>query len=272
MAIDSDSHGTAKRLAGEVALVIGGANGIGAATALRLAADGARVVVADIDTSASERLVEHARADALTTIECDATSAEQLVAAAHEAETRYGPVTQVVHSPFVDVQGRADELTADQWSHVLNVNLTSAFLAVKSVMPGMVKRARGSLTFVSSIKASVGYPRSFAYTAAKAGLVGLTRQLATDYGPFGIRANSVSPSYTPNERNAATVERSQADRIRFSTPLRHLATAEDTAAVIAFLASRDAGYITGQDIRVDGGLSVQSVPQAMVGMQTAHQR
>jgi NAD(P)-dependent dehydrogenase (short-subunit alcohol dehydrogenase family) len=245
---------TAPRFAGHVAVVTGAASGIGAATAERLAAEGAAVVLADIAAEAGRAVaagIEERGGRAVFTEAdvADERAWERIVGAAHG----FGPVSVLVSNAYtVDVKA-AHETTLASWERQLAVNLTASFLGFKAVLPDL--RARhGAVVLTSSVHAHRGIPGHPAYAATKGALLSLCGQLAVEYGPE-VRVNAVVPGpvltgawdRVGEEDRARSVAETAAGR--FGRP-------EEVAAAIAFLAAAEASYITGSSLLVDGGWSV----------------
>lgn len=237
---------------GKNALVTGAAAGIGAACARRLAAEGAAVVLADIrpaDDVAAQIRAAGGRAHAVTADVADEAAWTAVVGAAHD---RYGPIDVLVSNAYTVEVAAADATSRASWDRQLAVCLTGAFLGVRACVADL--RARnGSVVIVSSVHALVGLPGHPAYAAAKGGLVALGRQLAVEYGP-AVRVNCVLPGPI---RTAAWDRVSAADQQRSiaETVARRFGTPDEVAASVAFLASSEAGYITGASLVVDGGWS-----------------
>ncbi len=262
------------RFEGRVALVTGGASGIGRATAERLAREGAAVGVVDRDgdgAAAVARALEGAGAAALA-VPCDVALCEQVGEAARAVERGLGPVDVLAnvagigdHEGFDDVSAIGDE----SWRRTLSVNLDGPFYFCRALLPGMAERGRGAVVNVSSLAGRwKSANANAAYSASKAGLLGLTRHLALDYGRRGVRVNAICPGgvQTPMMRAAAGVQtrtdegrRALEERLaayRHFMPIQRLSTAEEQAAAIAFLASDDASYINGVSLDTNGGLYV----------------
>ena len=244
-----------RRLVDRVALVTGSASGIGAETAGRLAAEGARVVLADID---------HAVHDAAEALRGRGLSAVALVAdvadeddwgrACSAAEHEFGGVDILVSNAFTVEVAAAHRTALASWDRQLRVNLTAAFLGFTACLPGLRNSSAsggGAVVFVSSVHALVGLPGHPAYAAGKGGLVSLARQLAVDYGP-DVRVNSVLPGPV---LSGAWARVGDGDRRRSAdaTVARRLGSPAEVAAAIAFLASDEASFVTGTSIVVDGG-------------------
>ena len=242
------------RFEGQTALVTGGARGIGAATAERLAAEGAQVIVADFDEVAAVATAERIGGRA---VRCDVTSrgdVEAAVAAAAES----GRLDVLVTSAGITRDNLVHKLTDDDWEAVIATHLRGSFLAVQAAQAHMVEQRSGSIVLVSSVSA-LGNRGQANYSAAKAGIQGLTKTLALELGRFGIRANCVAPGFIVTAMTAQTAERLGMSFEDFQaagaaqTPLGRVGQPEDVAGVVAFLCSDDAAYVSGQVIYVRGG-------------------
>jgi len=239
-----------RRLAGRRALVTGGGSGIGLACARRLAAEGAAVVV--LDRRPGEA--------GFPSVSCDVRDPDSVIAAAREAAGLLGgPADLLVNAAGVYRIAPLLDLSAGEWDDVLAVNLRGPFLTSRAVAAALIGEKRsGSIVNVSSIAAIVAdaaEPGAH-YSAGKAGLLALTRQMAVEWAPYGIRVNAVCPGVidTPMLRVMDDPAAGEA-YLRTAVPLRRLGTAAEVAAVIAFLASDEAAYLTGTSVTVDGGLT-----------------
>ncbi len=243
------------RFAGKTALVTGGARGIGAATAARLAAEGADVVVADFDLAAAE---ETAAAIGGRAVRCDVTSRGEVAAAVAVAVEPGGRLDILVTCAGILRDNLLHKMTDDDWESVIDTHLRGTFLAVQEAQRHMVEHRHGAIVVLSSTSA-LGNRGQANYSAAKAGIQGLAKTLAIELGPFGITVNCVAPGFivtAMTEQTAARLGVSFEDfqeAIAGQTPVRRVGQPDDVAGVIAFLCSSDAAYVSGQVIYVRGG-------------------
>jgi NAD(P)-dependent dehydrogenase (short-subunit alcohol dehydrogenase family) len=257
MAVTAASgHGDGvKRFADKVAIVTGAANGIGAATAERLAREGASVLIADVDEAAGrDRAARITAGGGVAAFQrCDVASLDDWERLAAAALQQHGRIDLVHNNAYTVTVAPTHELDERDWDRMIDVCLKQVFLSVKTCMPALIE-SRGCIVNTSSIHALIGFPRQAGYDAAKGGVSALTRELAGEYGPE-VRVNSVLPgAITTNAwRGVGEEERQAFARL---TPAQRFGTPEEVAAVVCFLASDEAAYVTGQNIVVDGGLGI----------------
>jgi NAD(P)-dependent dehydrogenase (short-subunit alcohol dehydrogenase family) len=252
------------RLEGKVALVTGGAMGIGRAVALAFAREGARVVIADIDVEKGHEVVEAIRntgGDAAF-VQADVGRSEDVQAAVQTALRQFGRLDILVNNAGIAVPGSAVDMSEEDWHRVINVNLTGVWRGMKYAIPEMIKGGGGSIINLSSVQSLLGFPGWAGYAASKGGINALTQQAAVEYAPYGIRINAIAPGtiMTPmNERifREATNPQELIERWNRMHALGRFGQPEEVAALVVFLASDEASFITGEVIRVDGGMVVK---------------
>jgi NAD(P)-dependent dehydrogenase (short-subunit alcohol dehydrogenase family) len=259
------SHPQRQSLTDQIAIVTGGTRGIGLATVELFLKEGASVAYCGRDGSLGEQIQSR-----LTTewdgrcafFQCDVGSEDQVARLVASCKEQLGRPTILINNAGVNANFDAVEMTAEEWEQFFAVDLKATWLASKHALPHMVEAGRGAIVNVSSIHGFVSLPGFFPYGAAKAGLVGLTRNLALDYGPKGIRVNVVCPGFTrtrlvqesidlADDREAAEV------KMVAGVALGRIGSPEEVAQVIRFLASEEASYVTGASLLVDGGLTAR---------------
>jgi 3-oxoacyl-[acyl-carrier protein] reductase len=242
------------RLAGRLAVVTGAGQGLGRAFATRLRAEGARVVIADLDAAKAEAVAAGLGAGA-TAIAVDVADPDSVAELARRAG-ELGPVDILVNnaSIFSTLEMRPfDDIPVDEWDRVMAVNVKGVFLCARAFVPGMRAAGYGKIVNISSATVFIGRPLYLHYVTSKAAVIGLTRALATEVGPAGIRVNAVTPGATQTEVPRKTVTPEQAERIIAAQAIKRREVAEDVVGTVAFLAAPDSDFITGQTVNVDGG-------------------
>jgi 2-hydroxycyclohexanecarboxyl-CoA dehydrogenase len=246
------------RLAERTALVTGGASGIGAATCRRLAAEGARVAVTDLNPAGAQEIADEVAGAAY---ELDVRSEDSIRAAVRAVESDLGPIDVLVNNAGYDEWGWFTDTDPALWDRVLAVNLRGVIAVTHAVLPGMQERRRGRIVNTASEAGRVGSSGSAIYSAAKAGVIGFTKAIAIENGRYGITSNAVAPGpiETPLLMGApeqlGDLGKRIVETMVGSTNLRRLGQPDEVAAAIVFLASDDASYITGQALGVSGGLA-----------------
>ncbi|MBA2597928.1 MAG: 3-oxoacyl-ACP reductase FabG [Chloroflexia bacterium] len=254
-----------RRFDEKIVIVTGGATGIGRAVAMRLATEGASVVIADVNSefgTTTEQGVRNAGGQSQF-IRCDVSRSSDVQTMVDTVMARHGRIDVLVNNagipgPLVPI----DQLAEADWERVLSINLGGVFHCTRYALPGLLASGAGAMVNIASTFGMVGAPNTPAYAAAKGGVIALTRQLAVDLGSRGIRVNAVSPGYVDNDMDqrrdrmtpeAAAANLASREATASLQPLGRLGDVGEIAAVIAFLASDEASFITGAVVPVDGG-------------------
>jgi len=245
-------------LAGKNAIVTGGASGLGLATSKRLARDGAAVAVWDIDEAGAQRAASDIVAGGGRAIasRVDVSSRAQINAGVQHAHAELGPVSILVNNagmtgfvPFLDI-------TEEAWDRMMTVNLKSMYMVTQAVLPDMLAAGWGRVINISSSSAQTGASRMTHYASSKGGVIGFTKSLAMEFAAQGITVNNVPPGFvdTPMLRaSEVLISAGSIEKTAAASPMKRAGRPEDIAAACAFLASEDAGYITGHTLSVNGG-------------------
>ncbi|MFN2538743.1 MAG: SDR family NAD(P)-dependent oxidoreductase [Mycobacteriales bacterium] len=243
------------------AVVTGGASGIGKAIAFALAADGHRIGVLDRQGDAAQAVAMElvAQGGEAVGLEVDVADWKGTQAAIGEVRRQLGDITVMVTSAGISAYADITAVTEEEWNRVLGINLTGTFAAIQAVVPDMLAATWGRIVTISSASAQIGAPRMAHYTASKGGVIGLTKSLARDLAPHGITVNTIPPSIVHTPMMDEAIERGDSpgvDIMAMVAPVGRVGTAEDIAAATVFLCSDSAGFITGQQFGVNGGLYV----------------
>jgi 2-hydroxycyclohexanecarboxyl-CoA dehydrogenase len=243
----------------KIAVVTGGASGIGLGIAQRLARDGAKVAILDINADGATAEAAKITADGGTAIglKVDVADRADIDRALAEVREHFGPITILVNNAGVDGFQRFLEITPETWNRLLTINLTGTFHCCQLVLPDMIATGWGRIVNISSSSTHGGQPLMAHYVSSKSGMIGLTKCLALEFGPKGITVNTIPPGFidTPMLR-ASDAKGLLGDGIEANekrTPVRRAGRPEDIAAACAFLVSDEASYVTGQIIGVNGG-------------------
>ena len=257
------THG---RFTGKVALITGGGTGIGAAAAKRIADEGGTPVLLGRREAPLRSVAETCGGHAVIG---DTTSLADLERAVEEATERFGGVDVLIANAGIELFGSVETVPIDQWRQVLEVNLEGAMLAARATIPAMRKRGGGSIVLVASVAALAGAPSYVSYLTSKAGMLGLNRSIAYDYGAERIRCNALCPGWVRTEMaeraigdfaemKGMTTDDLIAEMVKVY-PLRRMAGPEEIAGIIAFLCSDDASFVTGAVLSADGGGGIVDV-------------
>ena len=251
------------RLEERVAIITGAGAGIGAAIARAFCSEGARVVVADLDTGNAERTATDIGANAVA-MALDVTKEDQVRAVVADTRRRFGRIDILVNNAGIMRKAYVKDMSEDLWDAVVDVNLKATFLCSKAVLPAMIEAKRGRIINIASIAGKVGEPTASAYSAAKFGVIGFTRSLALEVAQFDILVNAICPGPIPTAlgqqgwREGAQIEGVELDRIMARvgsrSPLRRLGTVKQVAQMALFIASDDCEFTTGSAFNVDGGI------------------
>ena len=248
------------RLESEVAIVTGGARGLGRAIAEAYVAEGARVCIADVRIELAQRVAE-ALGDSVIALELDVTDEQSWNLALGACEEAFGSVSVLVNNAGLAEGAAIDDTTLESYRRVTEVNQTGVFLGMKSVIPAMKRVGHGSIINMSSIDGLVGSPRIISYIASKWAVRGMTKAVAMEMGPYSIRVNSIHPGHVVTELGlrdgvdpsliTAMVEEHTARH----APMQRTGTPQEIAAMAVFLASNESSYCTGAEFVVDGGFT-----------------
>ena len=252
-----------KRLQDRVAIVTGGAGGIGTAIARAFVDEGARVVLADRDANAAKRATAALGAAAIP-FAVDVTRESEVQALAQHALSQLGRIDILVNNAGIICKAYVKDMTEETWDAVVDVNLKATFFCSKSVLPAMMAARKGRIVNIASIAGKVGEPTASAYSAAKWGVLGFTRSLALEVAPYDILVNAICPGPIPTElgkqgwRDGADVQGVTLDavmaRVNARSPLGRLGTTGQVARMALFVASDDCDFTTGSAFNVDGGI------------------
>jgi meso-butanediol dehydrogenase/(S,S)-butanediol dehydrogenase/diacetyl reductase len=249
------------RFAGRVAVVTGSARGIGRASASRLAAEGAAVALFDVKTELLEEATAQLSADGYEAAHwvVDVSDAAAVEEAVSGVVDRFGGIDILHSNAGIVMVGSAVSQTLEEWEQTFAVNVRSMFLLSRAVIPIMQRKKEGAIVLTASVSALIGHPDRFAYGPSKGALISMTKHLAVQYARDGIRANCICPGWIDTDFSAHTRTQASPEEIQREVevvvPMGRQGTADEIAAVVAFLASDDASYVTGQALVIDGGLT-----------------
>ena len=240
-----------------VAIVTGGSKGIGRATALKFGQEGARVIIWDINEEDGEAVVEEikSRGGEASFARVDTTRSEEVQSAAAAVRDQYGQIDILINNAGITRDATMKNITDEQWDAVINVNLKGVFNCTRFVAPYMVEKGYGRIITASSIVGITGNFGQTNYAATKAGVIGMSKVWAREFGRKGVTSNVVAPGFIATAM-MKTIPEKVLDGFRAKTPLGRLGTPQEVAALYAFLASEEAGFINAAVIQIDGGISL----------------
>jgi 3-oxoacyl-[acyl-carrier protein] reductase len=243
------------RLDGQIALVTGGSQGIGRATALALADCGADVAVLARSLDKCEAVAEEIRGRGRRAVaaRCDLANPEEIAAAVARVAAELGPISILVNNAAITRDGLMLRMKREDWETVLQTNLTGVFLMTQQVLPMMTKARRGRIINLTSVVAQAGNAGQVNYISAKAGIIGFTKAVAREYAARNLTVNAVAPGYIETPMTAA-LNPAAREALLAQIPLKRPGSDVEVAHAVAFLASDEAGYITGQVLNVNGGM------------------
>ena len=246
-----------KRLENRVAIITGGTAGIGAATAIRFAQEGAKVILWARNAERGNAFVEkmkgmglEAEFDAI-----DSSNYEAVCEAAKRVNDKYGKIDILINNAGITNDSTLKKMTIEQWQQVIDINLSGSFYCIKAITPYMLEKGYGRIVNASSVVALYGNFRQTNYVATKAGLIGMTKTLARELGKKGITVNAVAPGFIETDMVAKMPE-NVLDGMRAKVPVGRLGQPEEIASAYLFLASEEAAYINGATLSVDGGMTI----------------
>lgn len=239
----------------QIVLVTGGARGIGKAIAENFAKKGAHLIIADISLGSAEETAREIAAAGVRTLalSLDVSKSGDVTAAFEKIIKEFGRIDVVINNAGITKDGLILRMKEEDWDAVININLKGVFLCSKEAVKLMIKQRYGRIVNIASVVAFIGNPGQANYSASKAGIVGLTRTIAAEYASRGVTANAVAPGFIATAMTEALPDNIKQEMLK-SIPVGTFGSVDDVANAVAFLASRDNGYITGQVIHVNGGM------------------
>ncbi|RJR16161.1 MAG: 3-oxoacyl-[acyl-carrier-protein] reductase [Nitrospiraceae bacterium] len=243
------------RLEGKNALITGAAQGIGKAVALGMAKEGANVAIADVNIESARTASQEVNALGVKSIalKLDVSNQENVIDAFKTVTSEFSSLDILINNAGITRDGILLRMKEEDWDAVLNINLKGSFLCSKEAIKVMSKQRFGKIISISSVVAFMGNPGQANYSSSKAGLIGLTKTIAKEYASRGIRANAVAPGFIQTAMTDALSDEVK-NEMKKAIPLSQFGTPEDVTNAVIFLASKEADYITGQVIHVNGGM------------------
>ncbi|MFC1577239.1 3-oxoacyl-[acyl-carrier-protein] reductase [Candidatus Omnitrophota bacterium] len=243
------------KLKQEVAIITGGARGIGREIALAFAREGAKVAICDVNPEAldaTRREIESLKAECITG-SVDVTKAEAVESFVQKTLDNFKKIDILINNAGITKDAALVRMTQESWDQVLNVNLKGAFNCMKAVSKTMMRQRKGNIVNVASVIGIIGNPGQANYAASKGGLIALTKSVAKELASRNVRVNAIAPGFIQTDMTARLPDDIKAQMLKF-IPMGSFGTADDVARLVLFLASEDSRYITGQVVKVDGGM------------------
>ncbi|MCE5195224.1 MAG: 3-oxoacyl-[acyl-carrier-protein] reductase [Nitrospiraceae bacterium] len=240
---------------GQIAIVTGGARGIGKAISETLAKKGVKLVIADISLDQAKQTADDISKIGVETmpVRLDVSKSDEVVKIFEDVVKKFGRIDVLVNNAGITRDSILMRMKEEDWDTVININLKSVFLCTREAVRVMMKQRYGRIVNIASVVAMMGNPGQANYSASKAGIIGLTKTTAREYASRGVTANAVAPGFITTAMTDALTEEVKSE-MKKAIPLARFGTVEDVAAAVVFLASPDAGYITGQVLNVNGGM------------------
>lgn len=243
-----------KRLKDKVAIVTGGASGMGAAHVKAFVQEGAKVVLTDLNEAGGQKLAKEL-GDQVLFVKQDVTSEAEWQNVIDETLKAFGTIDVLVNNAGISMAIPLEEITEQQYRKIIDINQVSVFLGMKAVLPTMKKNQKGSIVNISSLNGLVG--GAIGYTDSKFAVRGITKAAALELSPYGIRVNSVHPGVIETPMVTESDAKDQIEQIKNFVPMRRMAQPDEVSKMVVFLASDEASYSTGSEFVIDGGLSAQ---------------
>ncbi len=245
------------KLKNKVAIITGAAKGIGKAIAKEFVKEGAKVVIADVDLEGAKQTVNELKqmgGEAIF-VKVDVTNPQDVENMVNETVKHFGKIDILVNNAGISIPMPALEMPLNVWNKVISVNLTGPFLCSQAAAKVMVKHGGGVIINIASMLGFIAIPKRAPYCASKAGLIGLTKELAVEWASYGIRVVAIAPGWVATKRVIELAKKGivNEEAIKMMTPMKRLATPEEIAKLTVFLASDDSRFITGETILIDGG-------------------
>lgn len=254
-----------KELDGQIVLISGGAQGIGETIAFRMAQAGASVFIGDLNEKSADETarkitdeLELASGQHISSMKVDTSDSSSVKQWIEAALSRWNRIDVLVNNAGINIIKPCIDMTDEEWRKVMGVNLDGVFFCSREVGKAMVRQKKGNIINIASIAAQFAFPGRLPYSTSKAGVVALTKVLATEWAPYGVRVNAIGPGYMDTEllRNSIAAGSNRLEVLEAKIPMNYIGDPMEIAETALFLASDKAGYITGQTIYVDGGFSI----------------